>query len=142
MPQAARQGKVTILWLLVAIAAIAIVFRGLMETPRVVRYSLWDGIATSYARRAAEDEARGDGLSAEGHRESAERYAKIARPHRPDPFGHACYALSVYGVPLGLSAMAAVLWARRRSREADNARDHSSFERGDREPKKPLEYDE
>jgi hypothetical protein len=116
MPRAAIQRKITILWLMVAIAALAVVFRGLMETPRVVRYSLWDGIATMYARRAEEAEARFEPISAASNRESAERYSKIARPLRPDPFGHACYVISVYGIPFGLVTAAATYWAQRRSR--------------------------
>jgi hypothetical protein len=117
MPRAALRGKITILWLMVATAALAVVFRGLMETPRVVRYSLWDGIAAMYARRAEEAEARFETISAASNRESAERYARIARPFRPDPFGHGCYVISVYGVPFGLVAAAATYWARRRSRQ-------------------------
>ena len=117
MPRAALRGKITILWLMVAIAALAVVFRGLMETPRVVRYSLWDGIAAMYARRAQEAEARFEPIAAASNRESAERYARIARPFRPDPFGHGCYVVSVYGVPSGLVAVAATYWARRRSRQ-------------------------
>jgi hypothetical protein len=117
MPWATRRGKITILWLMVATAALAVVFRGLMETPRVVRFSLWDGIAAMYARRAIEAEARFETVSAASNRESAERYAKIARPFRPDPFGHACYVVSVYGIPFGLVAASATYWARRRSRQ-------------------------
>jgi hypothetical protein len=117
MPRATRRGKITILWLMVAIASLAVVFRGLMETPRVVRFSLWDGIAAMYARRAIEAEARSETVSAASNRESAERYAKIAKPFRPDPFGHACYVVSVYGIPFGLVAASATYWARRRSRQ-------------------------
>jgi hypothetical protein len=116
MSREARRGKLTILWLMVAIAALAVVLRGLMETPRVVRFSLWDGIADSYARRAVEDETRGDGASADWNRRSADRYAKLARPHRPDPIGRACYVVSLHGVPVVLGVVAAGHWSHRRAR--------------------------
>jgi hypothetical protein len=125
MGDPAGREKITILRLMVATAALAVVIRGFVEAPRE---AAWDKASRIIERSKmlqdiAKEDARAKPLEAwnsprfaEYKRKKAEelRIALLVNP--PDPFGHVCFVTTLFTIPLLIALIVVrgvIRWRRR-----------------------------
>jgi hypothetical protein len=97
MGDPAGRKKLTILDLMVIVAALAVVIRAVVEVPRIIRESSSKRSAAQISVLAEEFEAKGDLTGATSLREFAAKQLEAARANRPDPIGYACYVCVLTG---------------------------------------------
>jgi hypothetical protein len=97
MGHSAGRKKLTIIDLMVIVAALAVVIRAVVEVPRIIRESSSTRGAAQSSMLASEFEAKGDITAATSLREFAAKSLESARANRPDPIGFACFVCVVTG---------------------------------------------
>jgi hypothetical protein len=129
MSLAEGREKHTILRLMVATAALAVMIRGFVEAPRefawdkatriVERSKMLQDIAKEDARTKL-SEARDYPQLAERQRKKAEELRRALQVKPPDPIGHVCFVTTLFTTPLLIAGIVVrgVIRLRRRSEPA------------------------